>query len=216
MMKILYKDNSKNDFSLLELAIVILIIWLLTALTPGLSFSHRDRHNTELKYCFSNQRVLMGAIEMYNMDHTYMLDTAFPGREFDDTIKLLKDGGYLKSDLISRDNVCTYGFINVTESGNTFCVIHGACDTKNTYETDEKPYYPELDSNSQCTRIKEYEILKIQMKKESKKNLRKKELNNKLKEIFLESPNIPAFLLAIIFIIIIWNYFSDLKNKKRN
>ena len=54
------------------------------------------------------------------------------------------------------------------------------------------------------------------MKKESKKNLRKKELNNKLKEIFLESPTIPAFLLTIIFIIIIWNYCSDLKNKKRN
>ena len=213
-MNKLYKVNNKTGFTLLELAIVILIIWLLSALNPP-RFGHRRPHYNELKSCFSNQRVLLGAIEMYNMDHIDMLDTAFPGREFEDTIKLLNDGKYLKGNLTSRDNICSYGFINITEFGNTFCVTHGACDPKNTFEKDENPYYPELDSKSKCTRIREYEELKREMLKESRKNLRKKALKVNLKELLLETPALPATLLAIVFFIGIWNYFNNLKAQKR-
>lgn len=213
MIKI-FKVNNKTGFTLWELAVVILLVWLFATLVPSHPFRNSHPHYTELKACFSNQRVLIGAIEMYNLDHVNMLDTAFPGREFDDIIKLLNDGHYLKGDLTSKDNICSYGFIDLKGNGNTFCVTHGAIDPKNTFESDENPYYPQLDSNSKCTRIKEYEDLKFQMRKESKKNLRKKAIKVNLKELFLETPALPAFLLVIVFCIAIWNYFSDLKNKK--
>ena len=214
-MNKLYKLNNKTGFTLLELAIVILLIWLLVTLTPAPHFSHRSSYSPVLKNCFTNQRVLMGAIEMYNMDHVDMLDTAFPGREFEDTIKLLNNEKYLKGNLTSRDNICSYGFINITESGNTFCVTHGTYAPKNTSETNKEPYYPELNSNSKCTRIREYEELKSEMKKEARKNLRKEALRGNFKELFLETPALPAFLLALVFGIGIWNYFSDLKAQKR-
>jgi prepilin-type N-terminal cleavage/methylation domain-containing protein len=86
-------NNKRNGFTLVELAIVILIIWLLSTLATPYDYHRPNPKRAIQKQCFSNQRLLQGAIEMYNMDHSIMLDKAFPGYEADYAIRTLEEDG---------------------------------------------------------------------------------------------------------------------------
>lgn len=218
MNKIFNKTTKKSGFSLLELFIVILVIWALAASIPPLSFhGKRGIHYSDLRHCFSNQRVLYGALEMYNMDHSEMLVTAFPGREFDDILKLLQDGKYIKEELTSQDNICSYGFVDLYNKGSVFCVTHGCNDIEKHVDEDNFPFYPELDPDSDFPRLKEYNNLVSEMKEESRRRLRKRSYKirsqNRLKEL-LEGPAIPLFLLCIIIIYSIYSSIVNAKKKK--
>ena len=58
---------NKRGLTFIELLIIIGILGTLIALAIP-SRKSCGRSNARLKSCFSNQRVLAGAVEMYNMD----------------------------------------------------------------------------------------------------------------------------------------------------
>lgn len=61
-------DRKRKGFSLIELTIVSGVILILLAIDVP---KHRyGSENARRKACFSNQRNFLGAIEMYNMDHS--------------------------------------------------------------------------------------------------------------------------------------------------
>ena len=64
---------NRKGFTLIELMIVIAIIGILAAMAmPNFKTS---RWQARQKACYSNIRVLQGAVEMYNMDTTPMMTT---------------------------------------------------------------------------------------------------------------------------------------------
>ena len=216
MIKIFNKTKNKTGFSFLEVFIVILIIWALAESIPIASFHHsRGPHYADLKHCFNNQRALDGAIGMYNMDNSIMLSNALPGREFDDVMQILKEKKYLTQEITSEDDICSYGFIDLLNKGSVFCVTHGYKDINTKIDENNFPIYPELDSDSECPRLEEYNKLVKEMKTESWKRLQKRlrKINSKkrLKEL-IHSPAIPLFLL---FIIIIYSIYSSVVNAKK-
>jgi len=87
--------------------------------------SRRSSVMARTKSCYANQRVAMGAIEMYNMDNETMYkdlvysDVADPGG-------LLVTGKYLKSPLYQVEPGChlrSYG--ELTDIGIIYCDYHG-------------------------------------------------------------------------------------------
>ena len=79
------------------------------------------RSNPRGKACHSNLRVIQGAIEMYNMDSSQMIEY------FDEnTIKELIKGKYLKQEPYKYDTSCEYKTIgNFADEGILFCKYHG-------------------------------------------------------------------------------------------
>jgi hypothetical protein len=91
-----------------------------------LGLRRRARKGSIIKNCFSNQRVILGAIEMYNMDTNTMYYTLNPSDLADASSPLIK-GGYLRSPIINADAKCvmrSYG--NLAEEGVIYCEYHGA------------------------------------------------------------------------------------------
>ena len=74
------------------------------------------------KACFSNQRIISGAIEMYNMDHEVMM------RDFNDyNAGLLVSGKYLKSIPVGSKPECRYlSSGDLTGEGVIYCEYHGS------------------------------------------------------------------------------------------
>lgn len=82
------------------------------------------------KACFSNQRVILGAIEMYNMDDSRPLGPEAVGWAPEDVLKLLVDGKYLKS-IPTYGNTCKYEFFNNNGNIIPYCTYHGCWEFKN-------------------------------------------------------------------------------------
>ncbi|MGM0599506.1 MAG: VIT domain-containing protein [Candidatus Rifleibacteriota bacterium] len=81
----------------------------------------KARGQARVKACYANMRVLLGAVEMYNMDHTDMM-TVVTEKEVD----ILVQEGYLKSRLTHPTNECAYGTIgDLSNSGYICCLEHG-------------------------------------------------------------------------------------------
>ncbi|MBU1105159.1 MAG: hypothetical protein KKB51_00725 [Candidatus Riflebacteria bacterium] len=68
------------------------------------------------RFCAANQRTIMGAVEMYNMDHSTMMDTL----DLDALVK----GKYLREKSVCRSGHEYYGK-NLSSSGVVRCPIHG-------------------------------------------------------------------------------------------
>ncbi len=97
--------------------------------SPVINQKHNHGSASE-KNCFSNQRVIAGAIEMYNMDSKEEMKTL----DLDSLVKK----GYLKSKPENKDgwgNVCEYyveGDLSKEIGNSIFCKTHG-----NPYKTEE-------------------------------------------------------------------------------
>lgn len=82
----------------------------------------KARNEAQKKACFANQRVLLGAVEMYNMDHPEMLQT-LNSKSFESLVK----EGYIKyapecptrGEYLSEGDLCT-------ATGQIKCSKHGA------------------------------------------------------------------------------------------
>ncbi len=88
----------------------------------------KAREQSRGKACFANQRVLLGAIEMYNMDNTPMMDSDPVTLKID--IEKLVEMKYLKGGISKPETTCEYcgGPESLTGSGKIFCVCHGYVD----------------------------------------------------------------------------------------
>ncbi|MBU1109881.1 MAG: hypothetical protein KKB51_24585 [Candidatus Riflebacteria bacterium] len=114
----------KAPFTLTELFIVIAIIGILGAIAIP-STSRRGHSNSRMKACMANMRVIMGAVEMYNMDNNEML------RYVDkNVIQMLVDGKYLKSQpQCYSAPPGEYGSTgDLAEDGEISCSLHGTID----------------------------------------------------------------------------------------
>lgn len=202
----LFKQSKKSGFALIELLIVILIIWFLASLSmERIPSSHP--YKISKKTCFSNQRFLSGAIDMYNMDnYDNMLDKAFPGYEFEEFHKLLIRKNYLKENTINtRIKDCSYGFVDY---GNVFCVIHGSKET----DINEETIYPIIEQREgNSSYYEQYNNLRLEMAKKSKK------FKNSfcIADLFSDS-SIPGLLLAITFVFISIAWLIGLKKPKQS
>lgn len=105
---------------LIELMIVLVIIAVLFAIaTPNF---RKAREQSREKACYANMRVLLGAVEMYNMDNP-----EHPMRNLQ--IQRLVDGKYLKGRITPPTSGCRYkNNGDLSENGYIYCQLHGAVD----------------------------------------------------------------------------------------
>ena len=83
----------------------------------------KARSSAREKACFSNIRVLSGAVEMYNMDHNTMMTTL-------DIKELVKDC-YLKQAPVGPEPDCEYYSIgDLSDNGVIACKRHGKVPTR--------------------------------------------------------------------------------------
>ncbi len=115
---------SRKGFTLIELMIVIAIIGILAAI--AIPNFRKAREQAREKACYANIRVILGAIEMYNMDHSAMktniIDTDVTGTG------ILVTGQYLKTPVTKPETGCAYAGINVDTTGKISCTVHGTVD----------------------------------------------------------------------------------------
>ena len=99
--------------------IILLLIISVLSFT-NIALARKERSHARYSACLSNQRVIMNAIEMYNMDHSTSID-----RYDEETENLLIKEGYLKSNIQKPENQCIYKMSNDRE---IFCEYHGGKD----------------------------------------------------------------------------------------
>jgi len=89
------------------------------------SSSNRRRIQAKTKACYANQRVTLGAIEMYNMDNATMYKTLVYS-DVADQSGLLVTSKYLKNPLYQVEPGCylrSYG--DISDMGIIYCDYHG-------------------------------------------------------------------------------------------
>jgi hypothetical protein len=92
----------------------------------------KARQQARGKACFANQRVLMGAIEMYNMDHNEMI-TELNDHVIDDLVQ----GKYLKARIVPAEQDCCFGSTGpLNQDGVVICAVHGCPDMPFDANTD--------------------------------------------------------------------------------
>ena len=111
--------RSRKGFTLIELMIVIAIIGILAAI--AIPNFRKARQQARQKACFANQRVIMGAIEMYNMDTNAMMDNLDEGK--------LIEGKYLKSAIVPAEADCSITGTNLIKDGTVSCGRHGSVES---------------------------------------------------------------------------------------
>lgn len=93
----------------------------------GFLLPPRRRHHgsSREKACYANMRVLLGAIEMYNMDNTEMVDV-LDGELMDRLVA----GQYLKRKMSYPTPQCRYGSLgHLTGDGTIVCSSHGTVES---------------------------------------------------------------------------------------
>ena len=173
------------------------------------------------KSCFSNIRVIQGAIEMYNMDISDRIEHIEP-----DTINRLVKGKYLKTEPSKPETTCEYKSIgDLTEGGFVFCTYHGdpeqiiECEY---YKNDEFHQYRKIPQNATEEDLKKAnipEIIKERDRFREKRDIilkEKAEKKAKQKLIELYVPLIAVVLTLIVGVIIdISNYIKSKKRTKK-
>lgn len=83
----------------------------------------KAREQARGKACLANQRVLMGAIEMYNMDHPNNPITELDEHVMEDLIQ----GKYLKAPIVMAEQSCCFASVGqLDQDGFIICAEHGS------------------------------------------------------------------------------------------
>ena len=112
---------SGKGVRLAELMIVFAIIAILGAISiPNF---RKAREQSRHKACYANMRVLLGAVEMYNMDNQKQMSSLQVDR--------LVNGKYLKSRMTGPESGCRYESRgNLSEGGYIMCRLHGTIESE--------------------------------------------------------------------------------------
>ncbi|NLF96617.1 MAG: hypothetical protein GX569_07755 [Candidatus Riflebacteria bacterium] len=98
----------------------------------------KARQQARGKACYANQRVLMGAVEMYMMDDNDGSKLEFDLETGHINIDELVRGKYLKSALVPASQECEYRFLgDPAKDGYPFCVVHGSVEDGETVSVEE-------------------------------------------------------------------------------
>ncbi len=98
-----------------------IVLGIVLGIAGNMGSSRQYRGQAREKACYANMRVLLGAIEMYNMDNNMPLKSV---RE--DTERFLVDAKYLRSSLSKPEPGCHYSSTgDITDNGKITCDIHG-------------------------------------------------------------------------------------------
>ena len=129
--------KNKKKITLLEVALVIyiLLVFGFTLFGPEMRFGHRDGgEKARKKACYSNIRIIQGAIEMYNMDSNTMM------KKLD--IDLLVKEKYLKDKPVPPVSYCNYNGDDLINSGCVYCDAHGDLEGKYEDKSETMTGYP--------------------------------------------------------------------------
>ena len=75
--------------------------------------------------CLSNQKVIMAALDLYNMEHPKLPIRKFSDADVTDHSGRLVAGKYIKT-VVSRPEVnCEYCYYGSTDNGLVYCKVHG-------------------------------------------------------------------------------------------
>lgn len=131
----------------------------------GIICIKRAHYSARTKACWSNIRVIQGAVEMYNMDVASMATTL-------DIPELIK-GKYLKSEPIRPEKDCYYdSFGDLSKDGFVYCTRHliPDIDEETIYQFETGKYTP----NDNITKEMIDKIKRIKAEIESKKTFLEK------------------------------------------
>ena len=188
-MIFLYREIIVNSYY--KISLCIIIFSFLTVFAEPLWAYKSAKPESEMKACFSNQRELSGAIEMYNMDNSEMIDNIYPGLDYENCEKMLIEKGYLKEMLFFPNQECSYGGINITSKGSIFCKLHGSAFNYNYNEG--KKFVPEYDESLEKPFSTEY-------LEKQRKFMADKEHSRNMRHLILDLISNP--LLVFVFIVI--------------
>ena len=184
---------------------LILICIICMFLTCSNLLAHREFNRD--KTCHSNIRVLLGAIEMYNMDHP---STPIKILDEESAANLLKEG-YLKTELSKPEKDCHLMSIgDLTKDGIVYCKYHGDldhliyCDYYKYYGTENHKKLP------QDTTIEEIRKYKNQILEERKKLIEKAESRIKRENTIKDILNWILVIVGVITLIPVIKLSIDL------
>lgn len=152
----------------------------------------KARQQSRQKACEANQRVLLGAIEMYNMDHSEGIENISH-----DTIDILLQKKYLRSPLMQPESDCAYGNAgSLLQNGEIFCVRHGSISTPfHEMQGSGNFTHVEYDENTDSYVLKKVEIDFQQAPTSWQTRI----WNNFLLPVVNIAINVPLMILGVLF-----------------
>ncbi len=111
-------QNKKSRFSILLLIFYIFgVVLFFFGSLPSFSSRKLSNYSTRQKACYSNIRVIQGAVEMYNTDSKELMNNL----DIDNLIK----GHNLKEEPSKPETSCNYTGNDLNDLGSVYCTYHG-------------------------------------------------------------------------------------------